>query len=292
MSETNPFNSENPYSLASTPISSEVLRPDPEPSELTKAVYAQRGNHSGPVRIMFMAENAAKDEVGRSFAFDLEEDDETGETYIVARKAIAEYNLTPERQAELQAKYEAAQSMEAEPAVSTEVAEKIGDVGLGAVGIENPGEVNEHATSFKKGEISALREAAREKEAMESNPPIITGVPNFDKPIPVIPGLAQMMAEQPPVIPDLAAKMSGEVAPEAPKSAEQRLNELNDQFSQDDRMALREYADASISKKRAQQDGDGQRSTLEGQYMGQALKKMSPKAQAVVRQFTSLYEQA
>jgi len=265
---------------------------EPTVAELASSptAYVLRSNNE--VSLVRIPEGAPKNEKGQTTAYILETDPETGEQYIYGTKAVGERGLAEETQAMLAAQYEATHGVEVESTVSDEVAEKFGDVGLGAVGIENPGEVNEHATSFKKGEISALREAAREKEAMESNPPIITGVPNFDKPIPVIPGLAQMMAEQPPVIPDLAAKMSGEVAPEAPKSAEQRLNELNDQFSQDDRMALREYADASISKKRAQQDGDGQRSTLEGQYMGQALKKMSPKAQAVVRQFTSLYEQA
>jgi len=266
---------------------------EPTVAELEASPTALVRRSDGEVSIVHIPEGSAKNDKGQTEVYILKVDPETGEKYIYGTKAVSEKGLSDEVQAALAADYEAAHPTveQAEREVSP-VVEKLGDVGLDAFGIENPSHVNENAVSFKNGEINALREAAREKAAMESNPPIITGVPNFDKPVPVIPGLEQMMAEQPPVIPDLAAKMSGEAAPEAPKSYETQLIELTESLSQDDRLELRSYADAKIAKREAQKSGDGEQSTLQGQYMGQALKNMTPAARQIKDTYASLYERA
>ena len=259
--------------------------------EASPSVFVKRSNDE--ISLLKLPADAPRSENGRATVYILEKDPDTDETYIYGTKSIAEADLTPEAQADLAAEYEAAHSTveQAERDVPHEVAEKFGDAGLSAVGIENPSEINEHAVSFKKGELAALRAAAREKAAMESILPDITGAATEHR-APVIPGLSQMMAEQPPVIPDLVAQMSGEATPEASTTPEQQLIDLTEDLNQDDRLQLRSYAESKIGKREAQKDGDGERSILEGQYMGQAVTAMSDRAKAIKDTYAALFERA
>lgn len=151
----------------------------------------------------------------------------------------------------------------AEVAPLTETQEDMADEAIeDAVGLKNPEDsIDENARMYSADEIRAAREAA-----------------------------LRLADEQPPLTQEsLQTMMSGE-APAPKAESSDPLGELTQGLSQDDRMELRSYADAQIGKREAQKAGDGDRSIIEGQYMGQAYKAMSPAAKAIVNQYVALYE--
>lgn len=92
------------------------------------------------------------------------------------------------------------------------------------------------------------------------------------------------------------SEQAHEVGGQALKSAEvstsddeAKLARLVEGLSEDDIGNLKGYARNEARKREAQQSGDGQDSTLAGQYMGQYFRAMSPAAQNIHRQFSYLY---
>lgn len=80
----------------------------------------------------------------------------------------------------------------------------------------------------------------------------------------------------------------------AVSSAEQKLTGYEENMlkfkslPEDDQIKLWRYRDALLSKKEAQQVGNGQLSTLEGQRAGQTLREMSPEAAALASWYTTI----
>ena len=155
---------------------------------------------------------------------------------------------------------------EGEVYVPMNLAERMGGTAIDAVAAAEAADdsIDEDQKFFKPSEIKAMREAAAQRSDTE--------------PDAAIPNLNQMMSGEPNVV---------EAA-----EAVNPLIELTKGLSSDDLLELRSYAEASIGKRQAQKDGDGQRSTLEGQYMGQALRAMSHSAQAIAGQYLALYERS
>jgi len=161
---------------------------------------------------------------------------------------------------------------------------------------------SEAINGSEKNEIVTVAEAQKIGGTALESSGLIIGVPDFVRnryaaETPAIPNLEQIMTNQPipeagVVIPDLAAKMSGEAAPTAPETAltpEQELIALTEDLSDDDRMELRSYASSHESMIAARKDGEGENAQYYEQQKGQAQHAMSPAAQAIKGKYLGLW---
>ena len=87
-----------------------------------------------------------------------------------------------------------------------------------------------------------------------------------------------------------AAQAAAPAAEATPKlSGGEYLVKLTDGLSDDDKSALRSYADAAEQKAEAQKAGNGDNSMYWGQIQGQSLREMSAAARAVADQYSHAY---
>ena len=162
----------------------------------------------------------------------------------------------------------------------------------------NPVSDPEAIKAPEQNEIVTVAEAQKIGGTALESAGLIIGVPDFIRnryaETPAIPNLEKIMTNQPipetgVVIPDLAAQMSGEASPEAPKTPEQQLIDLTENLSEDDRMELRSYASSHESMVEARKDGEGENAQYFEQQKGQAQRAMSPAAAAIKGQYLGLW---
>ena len=179
----------------------------------------------------------------------------------------------------------------AEAPVEQAFEQKAGGAVLDAFGIVEPvinDTVDDDLHFYSRAQLQAMREEAQRRgdaEAALLSQPALTqdslrttmGAEPLPVTEPVIPGLDKMMSGE-PVLPSAES-----VSP---------LIELTEGLSADDRLELRSYAEAKIAKQEAQEDGDGQSSEIQGQYMGQSYRAMSSAAQAIADRYATLYAQS
>jgi len=79
-------------------------------------------------------------------------------------------------------------------------------------------------------------------------------------------------------------------APEVVMDDASRFAELKKDIPVDQLLLLRNFADATIGKAEAQRDGNGQRSTEEGRYMGQAMLAMRQETRLLAKLYVELYK--
>jgi len=163
--------------------------------------------------------------------------------------------------------------------------QKAGGATLDALGVVEPivdDSVDDEQHFYTRAQLQAMREEARLR--LEAEAPLTQE------------SLREAMGEGPvpareAVIPNLDQIMSGEPATPSVESVSP-LVELTKGLSTDDLLELRSYAEAKIAKQKAQQDGDGQSSTLQGQYISQSYRAMSSAAKAIADRYVTLYERS